>query len=553
MEHKEAHRSGSARIRKGSIALALMAASCGYCGRPPADATFTHHTLMEWIQESEVVPPSFYSSPARSADGAPVLYLDASASMRGFADAAGAFEYSRALRALEGVADQLDAAQPLTVRRVDTAIEELPAAQALLAASSSAAFYDRAPRSDVAATIRSFAAAAAPNGGRHVDLFVTDGMHGLPRSANDAHCAGAAGARCVQSAIGSLIDRGWGAHVFAIRSRFAGPVYSVRDGGAVGFYRAVDPAAPDRLRPFLLFVFTEDRGQMEGLVNKVREAMEATGIDPLLIHELPLTLPLIKDVKLGLDTAGYSIHAAGGGAAPQANPLTLASGDARQLDFNGQPLREDVQILRYGRQDVDPPLPGAVRLTASVELTPAGAAMFGSTGSNSTQVLQRLSIHEIARPPSWYAPPQTLAWPPPGFQLKRLQFDGTVADTVSEPLVYAAVAASPRRADPDPPATTATAATATAAAAAGHLSVRWSRVGNYLPLTLLRVEARLDPASLRLPAWASTWSTDDDADLANANRLLHLRQLAEGLERTPYSATQVLKPWYLVIWPDNKS
>jgi hypothetical protein len=549
MEHKEAHRSGSARIRKGSIALALMAASCGYCGRPPADATFTHHTLMEWIQESEVVPPSFYSSPARAADGAPVLYLDASASMRGFADAAGAFEYSRALRALEGVADQLDAAQPLTVRRVDTAIQELPAAQALLAASSSAAFYDRAAGSDVAATIHSFAAAAAPNGGRHVDLFITDGMHGLPHSAIDAHCTGVAGARCVQSAIRGLIERGWGAHVFAIRSRFAGPVYPVvRGGGAVGFYRAVDPAAPDRLRPFLLFVFTEDRGQLEGLVNKVREAMEATGIDPLLIHELPLTLPLIKDVKLELDTAGYSIHAAGGGAAPKANPLSLARGGARQLDFNGQPLRDDVQILHYGRQDVDLPLPGAVRLTASVELTPAGTAMFGSTGGNATRILQRLSIHEIARPPSWYAPPQTLAWPPPGFQLKSLQFDGTVADTVSEPLVYAAVAATPRRADPDPPAATATAATA-----AGHLSFRWSRVGNYLPLTLLRVEARLDPASLHLPAWVSTWSTDDDADLVNANRLLHLRQLAEELERTPYSASQVLKPWYLVIWPDNKS
>ncbi len=524
------------RARVGALALAAAAAACFSCIHQPDDPTFRHHTLADWIQTAEGTRSP--AGPARRR-GAPVLYIDASASMRGFSDPAGSFEYSRALRAVATMADQLDAAQPLTLRRVDAAARQAPAAApTLLTVTRSAGFYNGAA-SDIAATIRSFGeapqpAAHAADRPNAVDLFVTDGVQSLPLDVADSRCAAGADARCANAAIAALIDRGWGVHIFGIRSRFSGPVYSeTRGGGQSGVYRAVDPADPARYRPFLLLVFTENREDLQPVVDRLREAVQA-GLDPRLVRELPLTLPLVKRARPALDTAAYAVKDAVAGGSPVPNPLRLATEDTWRVDFNDIPLSQDVQVLQYLWQDLDFLHPGAVHIAADIELTEAGRAFFGSAARDAASEL-RFTVREVARPRAWYESAQSLAWPPAGYQLKRLQFEEALADTVSEPLTFAP----------------ATAPSAAGAGAGGHLVLRWTPSGDYLPLTLLRVEGRFDPARLRLPAWIESWSTEDDSKPGSANQLLNLKALVSGLLRNSSSAAQTLKPWYLVIWPSK--
>jgi hypothetical protein len=522
--------SSRAILLASRVALLIVAALAFTCGQDTMeDPTFKVHTLMEWVRSSE----GANQRPRTGRGAAPVLYIDASASMRGFADGDGQFEYSRALRAVADTAEKLDGAQPLRVRRIDNPVHDLPdAAQALIAARA-AGFYTGAS-SNIAATIRSFATAAPspPNRPGQVDVFVTDGVQSLPHNSGDPRCAGGADPRCVNAAIGSLIDRGWGAHLFGIRSRFSGPVFSeLHGGGKVGAYQAVNPAEPSRFRPFLLFVFTERREQLEGLVDRLREALVAAGVDADLIRELPLTLPLVEAAKLRLDTAPYAVRDALGGAS-KSNPLSLAAGDDWRVDSDRQPLRGDVQVLSYAWHDVDFLDPCAVRITADLTLTAAGRAMFGSAGSEAAAALQRFTVQEIARPQAWYRSPQNLAWPPAGYQLKHLQFDAGLADAVSEPLTWSG-------ADGKNGGT----------AGGGHLVLKWSQAGDYLPITLVRVESRLEPAAMRLPPWTAAWSTNDDSSPASANRLLNLEPLVHGLLRNPHLAPQGLAPWFLVIWP----
>src|SRR5258708_16472029 len=90
-----------------STVFALAPASCS--GRPPTHDTFPRHTLNEWVRSDEF--PNRQPTP-RHLDRL-VLHLDASASMQGFADRAGTFEYSRALRAVRSVAEHLDARRPM--------------------------------------------------------------------------------------------------------------------------------------------------------------------------------------------------------------------------------------------------------------------------------------------------------------------------------------------------------------------------------------------------------------------------------------------------------
>jgi hypothetical protein len=514
------------RARLGALALAGAAAACAGCAGQPADPTFQRHTLMDWIQTADAARLQAGSALRR---GAPVLFLDASGNMRGFADPAGSFEYSRALRAVAAMAEELDAAQPLLLRRADTITSSLPpGAASLLTVTRSATFYHGAA-SDIAATIRSFAAApraaAALSRTDAVDILVTDGAQSLPLDAPDPRCAAGADERCVNAAIASLIERGWGAHIFGIRSRFAGPVYSRgRGGGLSGFYRATDPAEPQHFRPFLILVFTERRHDLQPVVDRLRNALEAT-LDTRLIRELPLTLPMVKSVRPILDTAAYSVRGEVAGTAGP-NPFRLATEHGWRLDFNQIPLPPEVQVVHYGWKDLGHLSPGAVHLAAEIELTDAGRAYFGGGARDAEREL-RFTVHEIARPKTWYGGPRSPAWPPSGYRIKALLFDEAPAERIEDPLRC----------------------TPALGGAGGHLILRWAPVGSYLPLVLLRVDSRFDPRKRRVPAWIEAWSTDDDSRPGSASQLLNLRTLASGLLLRTNATAPAIRPWYLVIWP----
>src|SRR5580692_270743 len=91
-----------ARILASILLVAVLAIWATACKREPEDETFSRHTLMEWVRSDT----SSGGAPASAASDDLVLYLDASASMQGFADRAGSFEYSCALRALVRLAEQ---------------------------------------------------------------------------------------------------------------------------------------------------------------------------------------------------------------------------------------------------------------------------------------------------------------------------------------------------------------------------------------------------------------------------------------------------------------
>lgn len=524
--------SGAGRVAASALILGVPALLAAACWHDP-DETFAHHTLMEWVRADSAAETTRSFA---AADDDPVVYVDASASMRGFADPAGRFEYSSALRALVSAAEQRGGGHTLQFRRVDAIVQPLAAAgQPLLAVSRSAGFYNGAS-SNIAGTIRSFST-ARNQGGRgpsRTMIFVTDGVQSLDLGTPDPRCAAGADPRCVNAAISGLIGEGWGAHIFAVRSRFSGPVYSeARGGGSLGRYVAVDPATDARYRPFLIFVFTEAPAALEDLVDRIRAAMLQLEIRPTLIRELPLTLPLIKRSRLVLDTQGYSIADPFRAAEQRANPLVHHVEGPWRDDFSGGPLSDHVLVLEYAWDDVDFLLPCAVRVRAAVELSRAGQAFFGTAEPDRADLLESLRVREVARPADWYGPGRGLSWPPVGYQLKRPQFAPVLESAVTKPISYHEKAGANH-------------------AIGGHLVLTWSRSGDYLPLTLLRIDGSLDPAKIQLPRWIEDWSTDDDSRLGESNRLFNLDGLVRGLQHNERIARQGLDPWYLAIYPKKR-
>lgn len=552
------------------------------------DTTFSRHSLMEWVNQ-DAFP--YRATAARPLDDL-VLYLDASGSMQGYTDPAGQFEYSRSLRAIRNVVDQLRPKHSLLFRRLDTTVAPLPANdQTLLSASRSARFYD-GKSSNIAGAIRSFKDLDNEKsaGLARCHILITDGVQHTSIRTPDPRCAAGSDPRCVNEAVSALIDKGWGVHIFGVRSRFNGPIYSEVNGKWLeGNYNAADPLNYSKYRPFLIFVFTKEGDYLEHLVDKLRDALLKSGIRKDLIRELPLTLPLVKGSRLSLNTDIYSVKDNLRVDELITNPLLHKTDGVWREDLDGSNLPDQVQILEYSYDDIDFLQPCAVRISAVIDFTTAGEILFGETTTDAGTLLKPLTVREVDRPKLWYtepakkAPPtrqlrgsgrlpssvtegnhsdatednyaaaagaddarptplddesqQALVWPPPQSELKHLRFDATLQDAVPNFL------ALNEEVDKTP---------SCSLNGGCHLVLRWSQAGDYLPITLLRIDGLLDPAKIQLPSWIEEWSTEDDSRLSSANRLFNLGGLVRGLQENEHIAKQGLKPWYLVIWPTKQ-
>lgn len=555
-----------------SLALACLGACLG-CRKPDGDETFRHHTLLEWV--------SYDAFPHQENTRPPldelILYVDASKSMGGYTDPAGQFEYSRALRAVRNVGDQLSPKHALFLRRMDAGITPLPThEQTFLTLSRSARFYNGVS-SNIAGTLRSYSDSASENQPRCHVLF-TDGVQHVSLANQDSHCAAGSDPRCVNEAVNALLDKGWGLHIFGIRSRFDGPIYSEAARHWLGRYSAGSAAGHSSYRPFLIFVLTREGEYLEQLVDKLRDALLKSGIHRDLIRELPLSLPLVKSSRLDLNTDIYSIKDSLRADELLPNPLIHRTDGTWREDFDGTPLPERVQILEYIYEDIDFLQPFVAHVSAAIDLTTAGEIFFGKTSVDAGSLLKPLTVQEVARPRLWYAEPAkkpavtepprgsgglpasdppaaagnetpptsdneeelapALAWPPPQSELKHLQFEAALSAQVPD---FLEVNTEAGQASPPCPPNSGC-----------HLVFRWSQSGDYLPITLVRIDGLLDPARIQLPTWVEEWSTEDDSRLTSANQLYNLDGLVRGLQDNRHIAKQGLRPWYLVIWPTKR-
>ncbi len=301
---------------------------------PPTDPIFNEHTIMDWV--------TYDSNPDSPSDLKPlddlILYLDSSLSMQGYADPRGQFEYALALRAVQSVVDRLEPRHAILFRRVDRQVGPLVATpQTLFAASTNRSFYqgETSNSSNLAGAIRSFDVPEADleegRGIARCHILVTDGVQHTDVNSPDSDCVQGSDARCINLAISRLIGRGWGVHLFGVRSRFQGPMFSENLGQWLpGEYVATNIRNPSRYRPFLIYLFTNEAQYLNHLVDRFRRELLNSGINPDLIVELPLSLPLVETSKLQLDTEAYSVVNAFNPKKPYPNPSGFEDGRCSQ-------------------------------------------------------------------------------------------------------------------------------------------------------------------------------------------------------------------------------
>jgi hypothetical protein len=549
--------------------------ACNACNPPQStDPILNGHTIMDWV--------NYDSNPGSPSDIKPlddlILYLDSSLSMQGYADPGGQFEYAVALRAIQSVVDRLEPRHAILFRRVDRHVGPLDAnPKTLFAASTDRRFYQRetSNSSNLAGAIRSFDVPEADleegRGIARCHILVTDGVQHTNASSPETDCVQGSDARCVNMAISRLIGKGWGVHLFGVRSRFRGPIFSENLGRWMpGEYIAATPRNPSRYRPFLIYLFTNEEQYLGHLVERFRRELLSSGINPELIMELPLSLPLVETSKLQLDTQAYNAANAFNPKKPYPNPLVLRTDATSREDSDGVTLPDSVQVFWYRYKKIDSLKHFAVHLSTSARFTSAGKALFGRDEADVGSLLKPLSVQLVKRPPEWFGPaPAEVAkeeplqgfgrssdaaggqgrnqkeppkkvqagsetlrvWPPLPHQMKHLNFQPNLLKDV-------------------PDSVTIKGKEPTCSLNGGcHLVMNWGRPGDVLPIVLLRVEGKIDMDQIRLPGWITEWSTPTDSSLDHANRILNLDRQVQGLLQNDHVARQGLGPWYLLIRP----
>ena len=555
------------------IALYLGGSGCREVGD---DLYPAGRTITEWVENDRLPAQTDALPPLDDL----ILYLDSSLSMKGYADPNASFEYSMALEAVRNVVTKLDPQHAILYRKVDTEVGDLSVEERTLSEAKRNSNFYTGNESNLGSAIREFERShpmlEAGSGIARCHILVTDGVQHLEAGAVDSDCSTGNDPRCVYRAVKRLIDKGWGVHLFGIRSRFNGKIYSeIARRWLEPPYRATSKTDPSRYRPFLIYLFTNNAAFMDQFVKKFRRELRKSEIDEQLIAELPLTLPLVETSQLELRTGVYRLVDEFGSEIE--NPLFLHTEPTWREDYDGERLPDYVQTLEYSFGNIDFVEPFALHITATVDFTEAWEIAFSRREADVGSLLHPLSVVEVPRPDSWYRAPETDAnpdpeqpplegtgviadapgdgsagaaappdeetqvaempnWPPPGLTPKKLQFDQALLEK-----------------PPDPPFLPLVDSLDCSLPGGCHLIMRWSvHQGDFLPITMLRVDARLDPDQLDPPSWLRDWSTDDDSKQANSNKILNLDSLTRGLLDNKHIARQGLESTYLVIFPMKK-
>jgi hypothetical protein len=252
-------------------------------------------------------------SPLEAGDPLPtanqiVIYVDTSASMAGYVSKNEADQtvFGRTLQELRNLATILNPPEDIFVRHVDTSVGPLLGDVDLTVSSISPAIY-RGRETDLAGAIRRFSQPLTTS--QNIDIanrregssvgrpprfqiLVTDGVQSTREQRRDVECASGSDQVCVRKEILDLINKGWGACIFGLKSEFNGKVYSEINHTVIT-YRTTKHDLKT-YRPFYLYVFSPDRNALAHLASVLRERLRGLVEQEEGFRELSLTQPYSK-------------------------------------------------------------------------------------------------------------------------------------------------------------------------------------------------------------------------------------------------------------------
>ncbi|MCS7079119.1 MAG: hypothetical protein NZ585_03600 [Chloracidobacterium sp.] len=292
------------RMRRHSLTLTLMlcAASCliGGCATPPPRWT-------ELIEKKEIA--DFDRSACSPPTAAPasddlIVYLDGSASMRGYVNPKGASAYRETLRLLTEVGPLCEPKMRIQFRKVGGTVDPPKPWEALAPSPDREDFYTL-PETDLAAAVRTFSVnlegkRTGPPPRMHI--LVTDGVQSLGST-----LATNFRDECLKLLDGADGRPPWQATVFGVRSQFNGKVYSEVDRSTVVTYQSEEDKAT--WRPFYLIVFSSDGVRHNDNVARLRRELTKLESKPE-VHELPLSACFTSgppEVEVKGDEAGEGL------------------------------------------------------------------------------------------------------------------------------------------------------------------------------------------------------------------------------------------------------
>lgn len=521
-------------------------------------------TLMDWV-ESDLVGESEIQLPILDEL---VLYIDLSNSMQGYVRPAGS-EFSQVLNRLDTFAANLQPRHGISFRTVGASVAEASADIDLLGRlSHSPELFDQT-QSVIADAIRSFDNAFRlerneTTGVPRCHVLITDGVQYVAPGAATA-CRDGNDAQCVNEEIRSLIAKGWGVHVFAVRSRFNGKVWqhsrSVPGNKVPSATYHAGAGDLDDYRPFLVMLFTTEASYVGHVADSLRADLGKIGFPAGIVKEIPLTVRLIEATHIAVH-AEYLVTAEDEavedeGVDGEPNPLIEAAGfQEREIPTGlrqGQQMPEWVRVVRYQYDDPNfvSDLPFALGVKAELKLTPAGRAWFEEETVEAAAIMKSLAVRSVARPQSWSRPQAESDEQTPE------QGEAAEDEVTDEPQLTAKVLDFLTGGDvliPGemlPPYIRMSGEGAEVAAPEVlHLPMRWSVSGDYVPHTLLRIDGELDPNRTVIPPWVESWSTPDDSSVKSFNRILNLDRLFTSLQANGILERQGMQPVYVHIEPN---
>ncbi|MFQ3639472.1 MAG: hypothetical protein SNJ62_05620 [Chloracidobacterium sp.] len=267
------------RSRWWILGLVCLLSALGGCATPPP----RWGELVEKKELADFDQPRCQPAAAAPATDDLIVYLDGSASMRGYLNRRGASAYRETLRLLTEVGPLCEPAMKIQFRKVGGSVDAPKPWEALNPLPDKEEFYSL-PETDLAAAVRSFAAnlegkRTGPPPRMHV--LVTDGVQSTGTT-----LAAAFRDESLKLLDGADGKPPWQATLFGIRSQFDGKVYSEVERTHATLYKTEDDQ--QTWRPFYLVVFSSDASQHDNNVARLRRELRKLESRPE-IHELPLS------------------------------------------------------------------------------------------------------------------------------------------------------------------------------------------------------------------------------------------------------------------------
>jgi hypothetical protein len=464
----------------------------------------------------DIVAPSRVSTnPAKTTDQL-VVYLDTSASMKGYVSPDGKVKFaslpdgqtvfSHTLIELRNVVTSLTPPVNVILRRVDSTVGSLSFNDLGLSQASLNRSTYNGKETDLAGAIALFSKdiqtvpPASNYKGETLEhtparfhILVTDGVQSTRKQRLDMSCASGSDYVCVKNTIANLLRNNWAGIILGIKSEFRGDIYSEIDRGRVVFYESHGNDSRT-FRPFYLYIFSPDPVALAKLVEELKSRLQAKfgGEGTILGRE-----DLIRQYTI---TSAYSDGAPGADISiPEESRSYLEKTKAR----DGEPPRFTLRV------DLDTEKTGAKPFLIHVTIPWTNHARAVGTTKELLGLLKWELVPVYPAEGGSRVNGQTFRYP----EIK-----------IAEPLVE------------------------TNGEAILKASAQWPPGVGVPGWRAYRLEGRID-VSKPIPQWVQDWSTDLDTKSEMGSKTLNLESALSGLWRNSILEKYSVAEVYIRVGP----